>query len=70
MASKAPKVRPSDLPTKVLRSPNGEVVRVKVIQSESPTLPYDLLAAFQSNVRRLRGEQRKRARVANDTSKA
>jgi hypothetical protein len=70
MASKAPKVRPSDLPTKIVHGPNGESVRVKVIQSESATLPYDLLAAFQSNVRRIRANQRKRARAANDTKEA
>jgi hypothetical protein len=70
MASKAPKVRPSDLPTKTVYGRDGQTVRVKVIQSESPTLPYDLLAAFQSNVRRIRTEQRKRARAANDAKEA
>ena len=70
MASKAPKVRASDLPTKIVHGPNGQSVRMKVIQSESPTLPYDLLAAFQSNERRIRTEQRKRARAANNASEA
>ena len=70
MASKAPKVRPSDLPTKIVHGPNGKSVRVKVIQAESPTLPYDLLAAFQANVRRIREDQRKRARAANDAAEA
>ncbi len=70
MASKATKIRPSDLPTKIVHGPNGEKIRVKVIQSESPTLAYDLLAAFRSNVRRIKDDQRKRARAANDSAKA
>jgi hypothetical protein len=70
MASKAPNIRPSDLPTKTVHGPNGKKVRVKVIQSESPTLAYDLLAAFRSNVRRIKQDQRKRARAAIDSAKA
>jgi hypothetical protein len=70
MASKAPKIRPSDLPTKIVYGSNGEKVRMKVIQSESPTLAYDLLAAFRSNVRRIKQNQRKRARATNDSAKA
>lgn len=60
--SDRPIVRPSDLPTKNVRSSDGTVVRVKVVQSESRTLPYDLLAAFRSNVRRIRDERRGRER--------
>jgi hypothetical protein len=70
MATKAPKIRPSDLPNKTVHGPNGERLLVKVIQSESPTLAYDLLAAFRSNVRRIKQDQRKRARAANDSAKA
>lgn len=70
MASKAPKIRPSDLPTKIVLGKNGEKIQVKVIQSESPTLAYDLLAAFRSNVRRIKQDQRKRARAANDSAEA
>lgn len=65
-----PKVKPSDLPTKRVRGPNGEIVQLKVVQSESPTLPYDLLAAFRSNVRRITENRRKIARVADDTTEA
>lgn len=56
-----PKVRPSDLRTKIVRGPDGKTVRVKVVQSESETLPHDLLAAFRSNVRRIKEERRRRA---------
>lgn len=63
-----PRVRPSDLPTKRVRSADGTVVRVKVVQSESKTLPYDLLAAFRSNVRRIREERRDRGRDAQDAA--
>lgn len=70
MASKAPEIRPSDLPTKIVHGTNGEKVRMKVIQSESPTLAYDILAAFRSNVRRIKQEQRKRARAAIDSTKS
>ena len=52
MASTPPRVRPSDLPTKRVRAPDGTEVRLKVVQSDSESLPYDLLAAFRSNVRR------------------
>ena len=65
MASKAPKIRPSDLPSKTVYGTDGKTVRVKVIQSESPTLPYDLLAGFRSNVRRITDERRKRMHAAN-----
>lgn len=70
MASAPPKIRPSDLPTKIVRGPNGEIARVKVIQSESPTLAYDILAAFRSNVRRIKTEQRKVDRARADASQS
>jgi hypothetical protein len=68
MTARSQKTKPSDLPNKIVRGPNGEVVRLKVIQSDSPTLKYDLLAAFQSNVRRIKDEQRKRARATNNAA--
>ena len=68
MASKAHKIRPSDLPTKMVRSANGETIKLKVIQSESPTLANDLLAAFQSNVRRITTERRKQSRARKNTA--
>lgn len=58
--AKTRKIKPSDLPTKVVRAPDGSVIRMKVVQSDSPTLGQDLLAAFQSNVRRVRSDQRVR----------
>lgn len=53
-----------DLPTKIVRSPDGTVVRMKVVDADSPTLGEDLLAAFRSNVRRVRSEQGKAIRAA------
>lgn len=70
MATRASRTRPSDLPTKTVRAPDGTMIRMKVVQAESPTLAHDLLAAFQSNVRRLKDEQRKKARAAKDAAKA
>jgi len=64
MATK-PEITPRDLPTKIVRAPDGTTVRMKVVQADSPTLELDLLAAFRSNVRRIRADQRKRARVEN-----
>ena len=64
MATKA-EITPSDLPTKIVRAADGTVVRMKVVQSDSKTLELDLLAAFRSNVRRIRADQRKLARVEN-----
>ena len=64
MASKA-EITPRDLPTKIKRSADGTLVRMKVVQADSPTLELDVLAAFRSNVRRIRAEQRKRARADN-----
>jgi len=63
-------VRPSDLPTKTVRAPNGKIVRLKVVKADSKTLGQDLLAAFRSNVRRVREERRDRGNGANDTSQA
>ena len=65
MASKFPQIRPSDLPNKTVYGADGKTLKVKVIQSESPTLPYDLLAGFRSNVRRITDERRKRMHAAN-----
>lgn len=73
MASKCvmqPTVRASDLPTKTVRAADGSVVRVKVVQANSPTLDRDLLAAFRANVRRIKDEQRKRLRVVGDPAQA
>lgn len=61
MASRATKIRPSDLPTKRVRAPDGSVIQMKVVQADSPTFAQDILAAFRSNVRRIKEEQRKRA---------
>ena len=63
-------VRPSDLVTKRVRAPDGSVVRMKVVQSDSPTLAEDLLAAFRSNVRRIKAEQRRRDRAGQDAAQA
>jgi len=52
--------RPSDLPTKTVRSADGRIVRVKVVNESSETLGADLEAAFRSSVRSIR-ESRKRA---------
>ena len=70
MATQLKTVRPSDLPTKRVRAPDGTVVQLKVVQSDSPTLGEDLLAAFRSNVRRIKADQRKRARAESDASEA
>ncbi len=71
MASKSikpPVVRPSDLPTKIVRASDGTTVRVKVVQANSLTLMEDLLAAFRSNVRRIRDERRKHERGTQDSA--
>jgi len=67
MATQLKTVRPSDLPTKRVRAPDGTVVQMKVVQSDSDTLAEDLLAAFRSNVGRVKREQRKR-RADSDAS--
>lgn len=68
MASKAPKIRPSDLPTKKMRAPDGTLYSMKVVQSDSLTFGLDLQAAFRWNVSRIRAEQRKRVRVENNAA--
>ena len=70
MASQPPRVRPSDLPTKVVTAPDGSKVRMKVVQAESPSLPYDLLAAFRSNVRRIKADQKAQAASREDSPEA
>ncbi len=70
MASHPPKVRPSDLPTKIVTAPDGSKVRMKVVQAESPSLPYDLLAAFRSNVRRIKADQKAQALAREDSPEA
>ncbi|GAA0641930.1 MAG: hypothetical protein A2792_19530 [Sphingomonadales bacterium RIFCSPHIGHO2_01_FULL_65_20] len=70
MASHPPRVRPSDLPTKVVTAPDGSKVRMKVVQAESPSLPYDLLAAFRSNVRRIKADQKAQAASREDSPEA
>ncbi len=57
MSSAVPRVRPSDLPTKRVRAPDGSVIQLKVVQSGSPRLMQDLMAAAQSNIRRVRAEE-------------
>jgi hypothetical protein len=68
--TKLKKVLPSDLPTKRVTAPDGSVIRMKVVQADSPTFAEDLLAAFRSNVRRIKTEQRKRARAVEDAAQA
>ena len=70
MARHPPRVRPSDLPTKVVTAPDGSKVRMKVVQAERPSLPYDLLAAFRSNVRRIKADQKAQAASREDTPEA
>lgn len=64
------KTRPSDLPTKRVTASDGSVIQMKVVQAESPTLGSDLLAAFRSNVRRIRDERRDRHRAAQNSPEA
>jgi hypothetical protein len=54
-------VRASDLQTKRVRAPDGSLVAVKVVQSDSDTLEADFLAAFRSSVRRVRDQRRGRS---------
>lgn len=60
MSKQLKTVRPSDLQTKRIRAPDGSMVSVKVVQSDSDTLEADFLAAFRSNVRRVRDARRER----------
>jgi len=62
------KTRASDLPTKRVVASDGSVIQMKVVQAESPTLGADLLAAFRSNVRRIREDRRDRQRAAQNPS--
>ena len=68
--TKAKQIRASDLPTKRVRAADGTVVQVKVVQSNSPTLAHDLLAAFRSNVRRIKADQRRQSRESADSPQA
>lgn len=70
MRQRSKRVRASDLPTKRVTAPDGTVVQLKVVQANSPTLAQDLLAAFRSNVRRVREERRDRTRAVQDTTQA
>ncbi len=67
---KAKQIRASDLPTKRVRAADGTLVQMKVVQSDSPTLAHDLLAAFRSNVRRIKADQRRQRREGADASQA
>lgn len=68
--NKLKSVRPSDLVTKRVRAPDGTMVQLKVVQADSGTLAEDLLAAFRSNVRRIKAEQRKQSIGRGDTAQA
>lgn len=70
MSNKPRKVRPSDLPTKRVRAPDGTIYTMKVVKSDSPTLGLDLVAAFQSNVKRIRMERRNKDRVGKNAAEA
>lgn len=63
MDDKLKKIRPSDLPTKRVKSPDGDWVAVKVVNSSSDHLEAELLAAFQSNVRRVRRQRAAHAAI-------
>lgn len=70
MSKKLKNVRPSDLPTKRVTAPDGSVIRMKVVQADSPTFGLDMQAAFRSNVRRIRDERRVRERAAQNATEA
>lgn len=70
MATARKTVRPSDLPTKTVRAPDGSIVKLKVVKSDSETLAQDLLAAFRSNVRSIRESRRRKANDAADAAQA
>jgi hypothetical protein len=70
MATRKRRVRASDLPTKIVRAPDGSRLHMKVVQADSASLAHDLLAAFQSNVRRIKAEQRRRNIGAADSAQA
>jgi hypothetical protein len=69
MSGRRREIRPSNLPTKTVRAPDGELVRLKVVKADSKTLPEDLLAAFRSNVRSIR-ESRRRSNGSTVSTKA
>lgn len=54
-------LKPSDLPTKKVRSADGSFINLKVVKSDSDKLDQELLAAFRSNVRRIIEQRRKQA---------
>jgi hypothetical protein len=70
MSSRPRNVRPSDLPTKTVRAPNGEIVRLKVVKADSASLGEDLLAAFRSNVRGIRDGRRRKSSNAPDAAQS
>lgn len=70
MATRAKEIRPSDLPTKTVRAPDGSPYSMKVVQAESPTFAQDMLAAFRWNVTRIRADQKLRANDQNDAKEA
>ena len=70
MAKSTRSIRASDLPTKRVTAPDGSIVQLKVVNADSPTLGQDLLAAFRSNVRRVRDQRRDRQHVDPDAAKA
>lgn len=70
MAKRGSETRPSDLANKRVTAPDGTVIRMKVVQANSDTFAQDMLAAFRSNVRRIRTDQRKRARAEQDAAQA
>jgi hypothetical protein len=70
MSKRPRKVRPSDLPTKTVRAPDGQIVRLKVVKAESESLGQDLLAAFRSNVRGIRDSRRRKSNNAPDAAQA
>lgn len=70
MSSRPTKVRASALPTKTVRSQDGELVRLKVVKADSKTLGSDLLAAFRSNVRGIRESRRRKSNDAPDSPQA
>ena len=63
-----PEITRSDLPTKIVRGPDGKTFRVKVVQVDSPSFSQELQAAFRSNVRQIRDERRKRTGSADFSS--
>lgn len=64
MATKV-EIRPDDLPTKVVRGPDGSSVRLKIVQADSPDFAHELEAAFRSNVHEIRDERLRRTGSAD-----